>query len=262
MLAPRPGALHHHLGTQPLQAPQPLCHSLGGRWRPPTSGALTTLPLPGVLHLAPFVESAASAGDSTGRHTPSLIPERLGGRPHPDPGAAPPAEPPAASAWPGSRPHPVPGQRPQSGDQRLHRRPNGVAAGQALPNSGPRPLFLPRPPAAHPSEAPGRVNTTRVLLWGSFSPSGRGSSGQTRSGPPAACSADRSGFAAARFTMQGPGSGRGMGHRLLSPLVQLALPETTPQGQDGGSAAPRTALPGCHLCMGSDRPGDGTLLHG
>ncbi|KAJ1151086.1 hypothetical protein NDU88_003873 [Pleurodeles waltl] len=233
---PRPGVLHHHLGTQPLQAPHPLYPSLGGRWHPPTSGALTALPSPGDLPLAPIAESATSVAHSTGRHTPTLIPDRPGGRPHPDPGPCP--------------------------QTSLQGRPLGAPAGRPLSHSGPRPLFLPRlpaaqrglseapiwqgpPPFAHSpgslfcskvgksatprsrGRAPSRATSVSVdvrMIWLQAGP--HPTRGRTRSPcsshlqpneaqPPAARSADRSGFVATR----GPSSGRGTGRRLPSTPV-------------------------------------------
>ncbi|KAJ1162838.1 hypothetical protein NDU88_003303 [Pleurodeles waltl] len=272
MLAPRPGVLHHHSGTQPLQAPQPLCHSLGGRWRSPKSGALTTLPSPGSLHLAPFAESVASVAHSTGRHTPLSIPDQLGGGPHPDPGAAPPAEPPAASAWCVCKPAPV-----LFGATPALLAPASCSPGR--PFRGPRlagptdvraPIFLLSGREVAVPRSRGRAPCWAIsasigiqMVWlqagptrsrarsscpGNLQPNEAQSSGapQPRSpseGPPTAPLADRPDFAAAHVTAQGPGSGRGTGHQLLSPPVQLAPPETTLQGRDRGSAAPRIAPP-------------------
>ncbi|KAJ1145043.1 hypothetical protein NDU88_011335 [Pleurodeles waltl] len=105
----------------------------------------------------------------------------------------------------------------------------------------PRPLVV---VGAFPRPQVSRAYRRSYPLRGLFSLLGRGFSGQTRSGTPAAHLVVCLGSAMARVFTQDPGSGRGMGRRLLSLPAQL---EPTFQGRDGGSAAPKTAPPGYHL---------------
>ncbi|KAJ1152089.1 hypothetical protein NDU88_004866 [Pleurodeles waltl] len=126
-------------------------------------------------------------------------------------------------------------------------------------------LGAPQPLAvvgAFPRPHVGRAYRCSCPLRGPFSLLGRGSSGQTCSGPPAAHPAVRSGSATAHVSTQDPGSGRGMGRQLLPSSAQLAQHGPTSQGRFGSSAAPKTTPPGYHLSPDTDRPGDGTLLPG
>ncbi|KAJ1174920.1 hypothetical protein NDU88_000211 [Pleurodeles waltl] len=171
---------------------------------------------------------------------------------------------------------PILGPYPKPDDQRRPRRPPGVSAGRPLSHSGrarsPCPSLLqfsdtqsfgaPRPLAvvgSFPRPQVGRAYRCSYPPRGAFLLLGRGSSGQTRSGTPAARPAVRFGSGMAGVFTQDPGSGRGMGRRLLSSPAQLAQLEPTTQGRDGGSAAPKTTPPGYHLIPGTDRPGEGTL---
>ncbi|KAJ1180146.1 hypothetical protein NDU88_005370 [Pleurodeles waltl] len=139
MLTPCPGALHHHLGTKPPQAHQPLCHSPGGHWSPPPSGALTALSCQ-VVYIVLLLH----------RLSCSLVDFGVG--------QAPPGIPNSAlhvAAFPRRFQvgrevglTPIPGSCPLPGGHRLQRRPFGITAGRPLPNSGLRPLSLSQPPAA------------------------------------------------------------------------------------------------------------------
>ncbi|KAJ1189338.1 hypothetical protein NDU88_006086 [Pleurodeles waltl] len=101
------------------------------------------------------------------------------------------------------------------------------------------------PRSAGPSAAPTCSGASLLFL-------GHNASSQTRSGTPPARAIFCVDSAPACVFTQDPGSGRGMGRRLLSPPAQL---RPSFQGRDGGSAAPKTDPPGYHLSPDTDRPG-------
>ncbi|KAJ1106938.1 hypothetical protein NDU88_004336 [Pleurodeles waltl] len=93
------------------------------------------------------------------------------------------------------------------------------------------------------SRATGRPSTTRAPPRGPSTAPGCRSSGETRSGPPAARQPSAS---APRRPASPP------------PSTQPGPHFNTLQGRDGGPAASRNGPPVYHLRVGSDRPGDGT----